>query len=392
MLPLEIHDPDPEFRALIRTFLEESLPQEIAHRPAVIEPLDLAIQERWHRILAEKGWAMPYWPVEYGGTGWTQEQLSIFYDELGAAGAPSLHTFTVLIAPVLYTFGSQAQKDRHLPGLYNGTVRWCQGFSEPNSGSDLATLTSRAIRNGDHFVVNGSKIWTTFAHRADWMFCLVRTSDDGKPQAGISFLLIDMKSPGITIRPITTIDRLHHLNQVFFEDVRVPLENLIGEENRGWHYAKFLLEVERFNAAPLGQLKSKLLQLRRLAEASPRAIEDDQFRRKLAQLEINFLALEALSLRQASRSGTLPAGAGAPVLKLLGAQLLQRTSELAVEATGPYALVDQVHALVPGANMEIVGPEEGPAATLSYFFGRAATIYGGATEVQKNIIYRQLAR
>lgn len=392
-MQLQINDAEPEFRAKIRAFLKESLPPELANQPTAVEPIDLSVQDRWYDVIHPQGWSMPSWPVENGGTGWSVEQLHIFNEEMGAAGAPPTHAFANLVGPVLCRFGTPEQQAKHIPGLLDGSVRWCQGFSEPDNGSDLAGLKTRAVREGDQYVVNGSKIWTTFGHRAQWMFCLVRTSTEGKPQTGISFLLIDMSTPGIKVRPITSIDGLHHLNQVFFDDVKVPAENRIGEENKGWDYAKFLLEVERFGSAPIGALKGKLAQIRRIADdPQQRAIDDPAFRHRLAELEVEVLALEALALRQLSAKDALLRNAGANMLKLLGTQLQQRATELAVEASGVYAQVDQVQSLLPGSNEEILGPQEGPDAVMSYFFGRAATIYGGTSEVQKNIIFRQLSR
>lgn len=395
-MKLEINDAEPEFRARVRAFLDERLPADLKGLPHATEPLDPAVHARWYGILGERGWTMPGWPVEYGGAGWTPEQLMIFNEELNAAGAPASRAFAGIIGPTIYTFGTEAQKAQHLPGLLTGATPWCQGFSEPESGSDLASLRTTAMRDGDHYVVNGSKIWTTFAHRAEWMFCLVRTSKTGAPQTGISFLLIDMNTPGIRVRPITSIDGLHHLNQVFFEDVRVSIDNLVGEENRGWDYAKFLLEVERYRAAPVGPIQARLKQARRLAgtgaQAGRRLIDSPIYRHKLAELEVEALAMEALNLLQFADDDPVLRRGGASMVKLVGGELQQRVSELGMEAVGDYAAVDQIGQLTPEAEGDIVGPAEGPIAMLNYFYGRAATIYGGTAEVQRNILWKIMAR
>jgi alkylation response protein AidB-like acyl-CoA dehydrogenase len=369
----------------------------MAEAPRTVLLLDLGIQQAWHKVLARKGWIVPSWPVEYGGTGWTIRQRHIFAEELGRAKAPALSPFLNMIGPVLYTFGTEAQKARHLPPLRSGDTLWCQGYSEPGAGSDLASLQTRAVRDGDAYVVNGQKIWTTAAREAQWIFCLVRTSTEGKPQAGISFLLIDLASPGISIRPITSIDGQRHLNEVFFTDVRVPLENRIGEENRGWEYAKFLLQHERNSIGETGTLRIALGNLRTLAAAAPgesagrSLLESPLFARSLAEVEIDLIALECLTQRSLSRQERGDErDSDASIVKLRQSEIQQRISELAIDSLGEYVAADQTHAFVTGSLEGVAGPPGGPQAVTSYLFNRAVTILGGTSEVQRGIIYKTL--
>ena len=258
------------FRQQVRSFLQDSLTPEL--RKAASRGLAISREAgtKWHSLLHEKGWIVPEWPTEYGGTGWDVTQKHIFDEECALAGAPMLQPFGVgMVGPVIYSFGTQEQKDRHLPGILDGSTWWCQGYSEPGSGSDLASLKTQAVRDGDEYVVNGQKIWTTNAHMADWIFALVRTDNEDKPQRGISFLLIDMNTPGIEVRPIVSIDGFHHLNEVYFTDVRVPVANRIGDENKGWTYAKFLLGHERTGIAGVAGSTLAVETLRRFCESEP---------------------------------------------------------------------------------------------------------------------------
>ena len=381
---------DAAFRAEVRAFLRDHMPEEIRLAPRNSMALDVGLRRRWHRILADKGWAVPSWPVEYGGTGWNVRQQAIFQDEMGMAGAPGLIPFLNMIGPLIYTYGTPEQKAQHLPPTISGEVQWCQGYSEPGAGSDLASLKMRAESDGDDYVLNGQKIWTSYAHDAQWMFCLVRTSNEGKPQNGITFLLIDMETPGMTIRPIRSIDGLHHLNEVFFNDVRVPKVNRVGEEDKGWTYAKFLLEHERSNVAGIPQSKYRMAQIMDLARQDRPGgalMNDPDFRRKLVDAHIDMIALEAVNgdiIGKSVRGEKL--GTETSMLKLMGTLLSQRISELGVEALGPYAAVDQAYRLEGTTNRPLIGPAEGPEMVMDYLFNRASTIYGGSSEVQRNVI------
>ena len=381
------------FRREVRDFAAASLPPGIRRRVEGDLALDREDYVAWHRILYEKGWAAPGWPVEYGGTGWTPVQRYIFDDELAAAGAPRVMPFGVtMVGPVIFTFGDAAQKARFLPRILSAEDWWCQGYSEPGAGSDLASLRTRAVRDGDHYVVDGQKTWTTSAQWADWIFCLVRTNPDAaKPQEGISFLLIDMRSPGVEVRPITTLDGGREVNDVFFDSVRAPVENLVGEENRGWTYAKFLLSFERAGIADVGRSKKQLARLRRIAAAErangkPLA-EDDRFRERMAALEIDLLAVEWTALRALSRqaAGKEP-GTEANILKVRGAEVQQRIAELCLEAVGGYANPWLPEALRDGWNEAPIGPDYAAAAAPRYFNLRKTTIYGGSNEIQKGIL------
>jgi alkylation response protein AidB-like acyl-CoA dehydrogenase len=359
------------------------------HRPDV---------EFWTAKLHARGWSAMSWPKEYGGPGWTLNERHIFEEECFLAGCPAVNPQAFyLVGPIIYAIGSEAQKRRFLPPILAGEHFWAQGFSEPNSGSDLASLKTRAIRDGDHYVVNGQKIWTSEAHYCDWIFMLVRTSTEGKPQAGISFLLVDLKSPGITVRPIVGIDGGHILNEVFFEDVRVPAENLIGEENKGWTYAKQLLGAERTHSAEVPRCKGLLARAKSVAhETSARGrklIEDPHFARRLAQLEIEILAHETTLWRcVAEEEAGLGKGSPTPsILKVKGTELAQRAGALLVEALGDDALPHY-----PEHDYFLSVPAGAPGTPLAYgavsdfLYRRSMTIYGGTNEVQRNIIAMQL--
>ncbi len=334
------------FRQEVRTFFQENLPQEI--RQKMIDGRHPSKDDivTWQKILNKKGWAVPNWPVEWGGTGWDPVRQYIFLDELQSFPAPSPLQFGVyMVGPVIAQFGNEAQKKHFLPRIANIDDWWCQGFSEPGSGSDLASLKTKAVREGDHYIVNGQKTWTTLGQYADWIFCLVRTDATVKKQEGISFLLIDMKTPGITVRPIQTIDGGHEVNEVFFDDVKVPVENLVGQENKGWDYAKFLLGNERTNIARVGVSKQRIRRLKELAAiervGDTPILENPRFREKLAALEIELKALEMTQLRVVAAERTREKGKPDPassILKIKGSEIQQATTELLLEVVGPYAL------------------------------------------------------
>jgi pimeloyl-CoA dehydrogenase large subunit len=381
------------FRDQVRAFFAENVPAETRRKMIEGRKLEKHDLVDWQRILAAKGWAVPHWPVEYGGTGWSPMQQYIFLEEMQLAPAPQPLPFGVnMVGPVIYTFGSAAQKRKFLPRIVNIDDWWCQGFSEPGAGSDLASLKTTAKRDGDHYVVNGQKTWTTLAQYADWIFCLVRTDPAAKKQEGISFLLIDMKSPGITVRPIQTIDGGHEVNEVFFDDVRVPVENLVGQENKGWDYAKFLLGNERVGIARIGLSKQRVRRIKELAAmevAGDRPyLENPRFREKLAAVEIELKALEMTQLRVVSGEAKRERGKPDPassILKIKGSEIQQATTELLLEVVGPYAAPFQPQPEA-GWNEPPIGPDwAGPVAP-TYFNYRKVSIYGGSNEIQKNII------
>ena len=388
---------DETFRQEVRAFLTEKLPADIAEKTSAGFRLAKVDHVRWQKLLYEKGWMAPNWPVEHGGTGWTPMQKHIFDEECALAGAPMVIPFGVtMVAPVIMKFGSDAQKQRFLPRILASEDWWCQGYSEPGSGSDLASLRTKAVRDGDHYVVNGQKTWTTLAQHADWMFTLVRTDDGGKPQEGISFLLIDMTTPGISVHPITTIDGGVEINSVFLEDVRVPVENRVGEEHKGWTYAKYLLGHERTSIAAVGRSKAQLRKLKAIAKAEQAdgrpLIEDGDYARRLAQIELDLLSLESLVLRTLyAESEGRPVGAEPSFLKIKGTQVQQDLTDLLMEAIGPYAAPFQPEAFRDeGWNEEPVGPDYAPPLAPLYFNWRKASIYGGSNEIQKNIIAKMV--
>ncbi|WP_135467664.1 acyl-CoA dehydrogenase family protein [Crenalkalicoccus roseus] len=383
------------FREEVRAFIRDNLPPEIRERMRLGHPPRKQDTIAWQRILNRKGWAAYSWPKEWGGPGWSPIQRMIFLEENLSAPAPEMLSFNItMIGPVLIQFGTEAQKRRFLPRAANLDDWWCQGFSEPGAGSDLASLKTRAVREGDHYVVNGQKIWTSTAHNADWCFCLVRTNPQAaKRQEGISFLLIDMRTPGVEVRPIISIDGSHHLNEVFFTDVKVPVENLVGEENRGWNVAKYLLGNERTGIARLGKSKERVRFAKEVArEVRKRGrplIEDRAFRARVAQLEVDMKALEITQLRVVSAYAKSADGRPDPlssVLKIKGTELLQATSELAMDVGGPQAMPVWQQELAQLANEPPIGPEWAPQMAPNYLMLRAASIYGGTNEIQKNIL------
>ena len=375
------------FREQIRDWVAEHLPQETSHKVHNALRLSRADQQGWARILGKQGWLIYNWPKQFGGPGWNSVQKHLFEEECARAGAPRIVPFgPVMVAPVIMTFGNAAQQQRFLPGIASGDVWWSQGYSEPGSGSDLASVKTRAERRGDKYLVNGQKTWTTLGQYGEWIFCLVRTSNEGKPQTGISFVLIDMKSPGVTVRPIITMDGEHEVNEVFFDNVEVPAENLIGEENKGWTYAKHLLAHERTNIADVNRAKRELERLKRIAK-SEGVWHDVRFRDQIALLEIDVVALEMMVLRVlwAEKSGKQSLDV-AGLLKIRGSELQQRYSELMMLAGGP-CTVPYLHEAMDGGWQGDIAIDRFllPLAG-TYFNQRKTTIYGGSNEVQRNIV------
>jgi alkylation response protein AidB-like acyl-CoA dehydrogenase len=376
-----------KFREEIRAWVRENLPKEISHKVHNALHLTRDDMQRWAKILGKKGWLGHGWPKEFGGPGWTAVQKHLFEEECALAGAPRVIPFgPVMVAPVIMAFGSPEQQKRFLPGIASGEVWWSQGYSEPGSGSDLASVKTRAERMGDKYIVNGQKTWTTLAQFGDWIFCLVRTSTEGKPQTGISFLLIEMKSPGVTVRPIIMLDGGHEVNEVFFDNVEVPAANLIGEENKGWTYAKHLLSHERTNIADVNRAKRELERLKRIAK-SEGVYEDQRFRDDIAKLEVDVVALEMMVLRvlSAEKSGKNPLDI-AGLLKIKGSEIQQRYTELMMLAAGPYSLPFIKEAMEAGWQGEHVGAAHVAPLAATYFNYRKTTIYGGSNEVQRNIV------
>jgi pimeloyl-CoA dehydrogenase large subunit len=385
------------FRDEVRAFFRTALPVRIRDKLVMGHHASKEELVEWTRILNAKGWAVPHWPVEWGGTGWDPVRQYIFQDEMQQAPAPSPLPFGVsMVGPVIIAFGSEAQKRRFLPRIANLDDWWCQGFSEPGSGSDLASLKTTARRDGDAYVVNGQKTWTTLGQYADWIFVLARTDMAVKKQEGISFLLIDMKSPGITVRPIRTIDGGEEVNEVFLDDVRVPAENLVGQENKGWDYAKFLLGNERVGIARVGVSKERLRRIKELARleriGEVPLIETTRFREKLAAVEIELKALEMTQLRVVAAERHREKGKPDPassILKIKGSEIQQATTELLMEVVGPYALPYQDEP-EHGHNEPPIGPDwAGPVAP-TYFNWRKISIYGGSNEIQRNIIAKAI--
>jgi alkylation response protein AidB-like acyl-CoA dehydrogenase len=384
-----------KFREDIRTWVGANLPADISHKVHNALELTRDDMQRWAKILGKKGWLGHAWPKEFGGPGWNAVQKHLFEEECALGGAPRVVPFgPVMVAPVIMAFGNAEQQKRFLPGIASGDVWWSQGYSEPGSGSDLASVKTRAERQGNKFIVNGQKTWTTLGQYGEWIFCLVRTSTEGKPQTGISFLLIDMKSPGVTVRPIVLLDGGAEVNEVFFDNVEVPAENLIGEENKGWTYAKHLLSHERTNIADVNRAKRELERLKRIAkregvwDPTEGGAEASRFRDEIAKLEVEVVALEMLVLRvlAAEKSGKNSLDI-AGLLKIRGSELQQRYSELMMLAAGPFALPLIREAMEAGWQGDFPGGAVGNAPLASTFFNmRKTTIYGGSNEVQRNIV------
>ena len=383
------------FREEVRAFTRDQLPQDIREKVENQRRLGKDDFVRWHRILHARGWGAPAWPRAFGGTGWTPLQRLIFEVETIGAGAPRLIPFGLsMLAPVLMKYASHEMQARFLPRILSMEDFWCQGYSEPGAGSDLASLKTRAVKRGDRYIVNGQKTWTTYAQYADWIFCLVRTDSEVKPQDGISLLLIDMKSPGVSVRPIRTLDGGVDINETWLEDVEVPVENLVGEENRGWTYAKYLLGHERTGIAGIGQCHRELARLKRCAAAAADGkggalINDARMRERIALVEMELMALEMLLLRVATQSDGQP-GPEASIVKIRGSEIQQDIAMLQMEAAGPHGWPYAPDWLEPGAVAPATMPAWAAPATSSYFDTRKISIYGGATEVQKGLIARMI--
>ena len=382
------------FREEVRAFLSSHLPADIRDRILEGHSPHAGEIRRWQRILHAQGWGGASWPAQFGGPGWSLVQQYLFELECALACAPAQLSFGVkMLGPVLMHFGTPEQQQHFLPRILSGQDWWCQGYSEPGAGSDLASLKTRAVREADHYVVTGQKAWNTLGQHADWMFCLVRTDPHVKPQQGISFLLIDMKSPGITVRPTTLLDGTQEVNEIWLENVRVPVTQRVGAENQGWTYAKFLLGHERTNIAGVGLSRRELTRLKRIAseqrlDGRP-LLQDPRFRTRIAQLEIELTALEITNLRiitAVSRQGT--AGPQASILKIRGTEIMQAISELLVEAAGPYALA--FRPLSGSESHELPGSAYAARSTANYLNRRKLSIFGGSNEIQKNIISQSL--
>jgi alkylation response protein AidB-like acyl-CoA dehydrogenase len=393
---LEFSASERRFRAEVQDFLRASLPTSLSAKVLGLKRLTREDLLSWHRILHKKGWSAPSWPREFGGPGWSAVEQHIFDEECALAGAPPIISFGVrMVAPVIMQFGTREQQELFLPPILSGEHWWCQGYSEPNAGSDLASLTTRAQRRGEHYVVNGQKTWNTLGHFADWIFCLVRTDPNARQEEGISFLLIDMKSPGIKLRPIPLLDGEHEVNEIFFEDVEVPIGNRIGEENKGWTYAKYLLGHERVNIAQIGQARREMSRLKQLAAREMSGgrplLEDTRFRDRLAEAEIDLMALEITVMRVLSaESARRDPGAESSVLKIRGAEMQQTLSELMMQAIGHYALPWMPEALEPGWQAHGGAEQDWPAFSARYFNLRKTTIFSGSNEIQRNIIARRI--
>ncbi len=384
-MDLDFNPKELAFRDEVRQFLASELPADIRDR--VSRGDDSHVKQdiqRWQKILHARGWGAPDWPVEFGGTGWSKTQQYIFEVERALADAPVQLAFGIkMVAPVLMRYGSPEQQQYFLPRILSAQDWWCQGYSENGSGSDLASVTMKAERDGDEYVLIGSKVWNTLGQFADWIFCLVRTDSTGKPQKGISFVLVDMKSPGITVRPTRLLDGSHEVNEIRFEDVRIPASNRVGEENQGWTYAKFLLGHERTNIAGIGMSKRELQRLKQMAAAQPKGdsnlLQDPVFSTRVAQVEIELRALEITNMRVISAEGrSLAPGPEASILKVRGTEILQRISELQLEVLGPQALAYDD------------GTGDHARATADYLNLRKLSIYGGSNEVQRNIIAQMI--
>jgi alkylation response protein AidB-like acyl-CoA dehydrogenase len=387
---------DQAFRTEVREFVATQLPAEIRDRVLNFQRVEREDYVRWQKILHARGWGAPGWPKEYGGAGWNATQRTIFEEECFQGGAPRQMPFGLsMVAPVIIAFGSAEQKARYLPKIVSMDEWWCQGYSEPGAGSDLASLTTRAQRQGDRYIVDGQKAWTSFAHWADWIFCLVRTSTQGKPQQGISFLLIDMKTPGIKVKPVRTLDQGCDVNEVFFDGVEVPVANRIGEENQGWTIAKYLLGHERTNIAGIGMCKRLLRRLRETARTEIKRgrplIEDPRFRDRIARLEIELLShewslLRMISMQQSGKSVDLEAS----ILKIRGSEIQQDLGELLMECAGPYAVPYVAEALEMDYAGQTASGTFSNALAAQYFDLRKVSIYGGTNEVQKNLISKSV--
>jgi alkylation response protein AidB-like acyl-CoA dehydrogenase len=393
---LDFSPEDLAFRDEVRVFIDENYPAHLKGKRVNEDSFQKEDYTAWHRILAKKGWIAPSWPKEFGGTDWTPTQKYIWSEEQARADTLAILPFGIsMVAPVIYTFGTPEQKARFLPPTYNGDIWWCQGYSEPGAGSDLASLRTRAVREGDYYIVNGQKTWTTLAQNADWGFFLVRTDPDVKPQAGISFLLIDMKSPGVSVRPIITLGGEHEVNDVFLDNVKVPVDQRIFEENQGWTAAKFLLANERSGIAAVARSRRGIERVRDIASTelgddSAPLLKDPLFKRKVAELEIDLMALEYTELRTlAAESAGKGPGPESSLLKIKGTEIQQRVNELALEAAGHYG-APYFRGFPEGDNRYPIGPDYAHDTAPTYFNGRKTSIYGGSNEIQRNIIAKMV--
>ncbi len=394
-MDLSYSDEERAFREEVRAFLDEKLPEALADKMRRGEELTKDDHEQWHAILNEQGWLAPNWPREYGGAEWDAVQRHIFEEEMAAYNAPRIVPFGLsMLGPVLQKFGSKEQKDYWLPRILSGEDWWCQGYSEPGAGSDLASLKTEAGRDGDHYIVNGQKTWTTLGQHANMIFCLVRTDKKAKQQEGISFLLIDMDTPGIEVRPIVLLDGGVEVNEVWFSDVKVPVENLVGEENKGWTYAKYLLTHERTNIAGVGFSQAGLAAVKRIAKAEMAGgkplIENPHFAARVAQVEIDLMAMSTTNLRIVSKaaSGQAP-GVESSMLKVKGTIIRQEINDLARRAAGVYAMPFASEA-VEGANVALPDPHAAGPVAAQYFNNRKLSIFGGSNEIQRQIIAKTM--
>ena len=394
-MDMEFSAQDLGFQQEVRTFITENYPESLRAVQAEGEEMSKEDFLVWHKILAKKGWAAPAWPVEYGGTGWTPTQRFIWSEETAAADTVRLMPFGLsMVGPVIYTFGTPEQKAKYLPRIISGEDWWCQGYSEPGAGSDLASLRTAAVRDGDDYIVNGQKTWTTMAQHADWGFFLVRTDKDAKAQEGISFLLIDMKTPGVTVRPIITLGGEHEVNEVWLENVRVPAENLVFQENKGWTCAKFLLAHERTGIAGVASSKRGIEKVKEIArtemDGEKPLLANAFFKRKVAELETDLTALEFTELRSlAGPNADKGPGAESSLLKIKGSEIQQRLTELTLEAVGHYG-APYFRGFGASDNEHPIGPDYAHRAAPVYFNARKTTIYGGSNEIQRNIIAKMV--
>ena len=394
-MDMEFSAQDLGFQQEVRTFITENYPESLRAVQAEGEEMSKEDFLVWHKILAKKGWAAPAWPVEYGGTGWTPTQRFIWSEETAAADTVRLMPFGLsMVGPVIYTFGTPEQKAKYLPRIISGEDWWCQGYSEPGAGSDLASLRTAAVRDGDDYIVNGQKTWTTMAQHADWGVFLVRTDKDAKAQEGISFLLIDMKTPGVTVRPIITLGGEHEVNEVWLENVRVPAENLVFQENKGWTCAKFLLAHERTGIAGVASSKRGIEKVKEIArtemDGEKPLLANAFFKRKVAELETDLTALEFTELRSlAGPNADKGPGAESSLLKIKGSEIQQRLTELTLEAVGHYG-APYFRGFGASDNEHPIGPDYAHRAAPVYFNARKTTIYGGSNEIQRNIIAKMV--
>lgn len=388
------------FQQEVRTFIAENYPKQLRGKQDEGDELGKEDFLSWHRVLHKKGWVAPAWPVEYGGTGWTATQKYIWSEETARADCIRLMPFGLaMVGPVIYTFGTPEQKAQFLPRILSGEDWWCQGYSEPGSGSDLASLRTKAVRDGSDYIVNGQKTWTTMAQHADWGFFLVRTNSDVKQQEGISFLLINMKTPGITVRPIITLGGEHEVNEVWLEDVRVPQSQRVYEEDKGWTCAKFLLAHERTGIAGVAASKRGVERVKSIAmtemDGDKPLLANPFFRRKVAELEMDLTALEFTELRSlAGENAGKGPGPESSLLKIKGSEIQQRLTELSLEAVGhygaPYFRGFGPDNLGGGDNEHPIGPDYAHRTAPTYFNARKTTIYGGSNEIQRNIIAKMV--